>query len=182
MKKFLAVLALLIGMVGSAFVLPASAAGPYVPGPYCGIYWGSLPKQLSPGASGQIYDFRTGQHPCFDRLVIDVDGEVAGYTVQYVSQVRQDGSGHVVPVSGGARLEVIARVGIIPTDSVFVGSGSDVANVTGYRTFRQVVYAGSFEGQTTVGLGVRARLPFRVFLLDGPGTDTRMVVDVAHRW
>ena len=32
-------------------------------------------------------------------------------------------------------------------------------NVAGYRTFRQVAWAGSFEGQTTVGLGVRARLP-----------------------
>jgi hypothetical protein len=177
MKRFLAVLALLIGVVGSTLVLPASAATPY-----CGIEWGSLPKHLSPGADGQIVDFRTGQHSCFDRLVIDVQGDVSGYSVQYVSQVRQDGSGHVVPVSGGARLEVIARVGIIATDSFFVGNGTDVANVTGYTTFRQVTYAGSFEGQTSVGLGVRARLPFRVFLLDGPGSSTRMVVDVAHRW
>jgi hypothetical protein len=50
-------------------------------------------------------------------------------------------------------------------------------NVSGYRTFRQVAWAGSFEGVTTVGLGTRARLPFRVFTLPG-----RVVVDVAHRW
>ncbi len=177
MRRFLAVLALLLGMVGTALVQPASAAGPY-----CGLYWGSLPKQLSPGANGQIVDFRTGQHPCFDRLVIDVDGDVAGYTVQYVSQVARDGSGRVVPLAGGARLEVIARVPIVATDAFFTGNGDDVANVNGYRTFRQVAYAGSFEGQTTTGLGVRARLPFRVFLLDGPGDNSRMVVDVAHRW
>jgi hypothetical protein len=55
-------------------------------------------------------------------------------------------------------------------------------NVTGYSTFRQVAWAGTFEGQTTVGLGVRARLPFRVFTLAGPGSGSRLVIDVAHRW
>ena len=55
-------------------------------------------------------------------------------------------------------------------------------NVTGFQTFRQVFYGGSFEGVTTAGLGVRARLPFRVFLLAGPGNGSRLVIDVAHRW
>jgi hypothetical protein len=45
-----------------------------------------------------------------------------------------------------------------------------------------VGWAGSFEGQTTLGLGVRARLPFRAFVLPGPGSGSRLVVDVAHRW
>jgi hypothetical protein len=54
--------------------------------------------------------------------------------------------------------------------------------VSGYRTFRQVAYAGSFEGQTTIGVGVRARLPFRVFTLAGPGSNSRLVIDVAHHW
>ncbi len=34
-------------------------------------------------------------------------------------------------------------------------------------------------GQSTIGLGVRARLPFRVGTLDNP---TRVVIDVAHHW
>jgi hypothetical protein len=29
---------------------------------------------------------------------------------------------------------------------------------------------------------VRARLPFRVFSLAGPGAGSRLVIDVAHRW
>ena len=58
----------------------------------------------------------------------------------------------------------------------------ELRDVTGYRTFRQVVDAGSYEGYSSFGLGVRARLPFRVFALDGPGTSSRLVVDVAHRW
>ncbi len=57
-----------------------------------------------------------------------------------------------------------------------------MADVSGYTTFRQVAFAGSFEGQTTVGLGVRARLPFRAFVIAGPGDGSRLVIDVAHRW
>lgn len=55
----------------------------------------------------------------------------------------------------------------------------------GYSTFRQVAWAGSFEGQTTLALGVRARLPFRVFSLNrtpNSGHTPRLVIDVAHRW
>jgi hypothetical protein len=59
---------------------------------------------------------------------------------------------------------------------------NELSDATGYQTFRQVVYAGSFEGYTSVGLGVRARLPFRVLTLEGPGSGSRLVVDVAHFW
>jgi hypothetical protein len=54
--------------------------------------------------------------------------------------------------------------------------------VLGYRTLRDVVFGGSFEGYTTFAVGVRARLPFRVFVLAGPGTHSRIVLDVAHQW
>ena len=52
--------------------------------------------------------------------------------------------------------------------------------MAGYSTLRAVEYGGSFEGYTTIGLGVRARLPMRVFTLPGPGNG--FVVDVAHHW
>jgi hypothetical protein len=38
------------------------------------------------------------------------------------------------------------------------------------------------RARLTLGLGVRGRLPFRVFTLDGPGAGSRIVIDVAHRW
>jgi len=63
--------------------------------------------------------------------------------------------------------------------------GPEMVDVAGFDTFRQVASAGSFEGWTTLALGVRARLPFRVFLVRGaPYSDQalRLVVDVAHRW
>ncbi len=40
----------------------------------------------------------------------------------------------------------------------------------------------SYVGSTNFKLGVRARLPFRTFVLPGPGSGSRLVVDVAHRW
>jgi hypothetical protein len=58
----------------------------------------------------------------------------------------------------------------------------DQFDARGFTTFEDLVWGGSFEGQSSFGLGVRARLPFRVFQLDGPGDHTRLVVDVGHRW
>ena len=103
----------------------------------------------------------------------------------YVGQVATDGAGAVVPLRGGAFLEVVSGVVAGEPDSdVLLGCevGDEMAVVKGYRTLREVAYAGFFEGQVTMGVGVRARLPFRVFTLPGPGTRSRLVTDVAHQW
>jgi hypothetical protein len=149
--------------------------------PYCGITWGSLGKAASPLSQAPLTNIRAGRHACFDRLVFDVrGGNVNGYHVQYVSSVRSEGAGHVIPLRGGAKLSITVNV---PANDLAgrltyrYANARELVNVAGYRTFRQVAWAGSFEGYTTVGLGVRARLPFRVFTLPG-----RLVVDVAHRW
>ena len=57
-----------------------------------------------------------------------------------------------------------------------------VVDVSGYRTLRQVRFVESFEGETVFAVGVRARLPMRVTVLNGPGTGSRVVLDVAHNW
>lgn len=152
---------------------------------YCGHVWGSQPRSAGDMSAGELLDVHAGRHACFDRLVLDVaDARLTGWSVRYVDQVRQDGSGHVVPVRGGARLEVVAKVPVRnpgTADSFFEGVDHPVV-VSGYRTFRQVAWAGSFEGVSRVALGVRARLPFRAFVLPGPGAGSRLVVDVGHRW
>lgn len=182
MKKFSVWLAavLLAAVLGFVVQGPASAA------PYCGLTWGSLMKADGAMSGAPVTDVRTGQHYCFDRLVVDLGGTPApGYSVRYVPQVIQDGSGAVVPTRGGARLQVVVKAPAYDANGQSTYTPADKAelsNVSGYQTFRQVVWAGSFEGQTTIGLGVRARLPFRVFALDGPGSGSRLVVDVAHYW
>jgi hypothetical protein len=172
-------------------ILLAAGLGIAVPGPasattsYCGLVWGSLAK-ANPAMSGApVTNVRTGQHYCFDRMVVDLNGTVKGYTVRYVPQVVQDGSGFTIPVRGNARLQVTVNApaydsGYNPTYNP--SNKNELADVSRYQTFRQVVFAGSFEGYTSLGLGVRARLPFRVFTLDGPGSGSRLVIDVAHYW
>ena len=160
---------------------PANAAS-------CAVTWGSGPKVAAGMTSRQLTGVRAGRHSCYDRLVIDLNGAgrtSAGYHVSYVSNVVEDGSGQVVSLRGGAKLAVVVRA------PAYDGNGRptytpanrrELVNVTGFQTFRQLAFAGSFEGQTTIGLGVRARLPMRAFLLAGPGTGQRLVIDVAHRW
>ena len=135
-------------------------------------------------SQAQVTNVRTGQHYCFDRLVIDLNGPVAGYTVRYVPQVTQDGSGFPVPLRGQAFLQVTANAPAYVNGNATYNPADpkELSNVSGYQTFRQVAWAGSFEGYSSLGLGVRARLPFRVFTLEGPAAGSRLVIDVAHYW
>lgn len=173
------------GVTAANTAVAHTAVAHTAPAPYCGIVWGSLPKSATfHDSRGAIHNIRAGRHQCFDRLVIDIDGAFAGYRVRYVDAVRADGSGAVVPVAGGARLEVTVNAPAYDASGRSTyrpGSGSSLVDVRGWDTFRQVAWAGSFEGSTTLALGVRARLPMRVFVLPGPDR-YRLVIDVAHRW
>ena len=105
-------------------------------------------------------------------------------TLNYGAAFSQ-GKGDRLSVAGGAVLDV-----------VLLENGYDVATGVvlplwgrgprcrrrGVSDLRDVVYGGTFEGYTTFGVGVRARLPFRVLTLTGPCTRSRIVIDVAHRW
>jgi hypothetical protein len=139
----------------------ASAAG-------CSVTWGSTAETVStatrPTAPGGL---RTGRHECYDRFVSNLGG--SHYYVRYVRAVRDQGRGAIVPLRGGAFIQIDFHSANLPRPAM--------PNVAGYTTFRQVGWGGSFEGYTTIGLGVRARLPFRVFVWDN-----HLVVDVAHHW
>ena len=171
----------LVGCLGLTSAASASAA------PYCGIVWGSLPKEAGSGGATSLAGVRSGRHDCYDRLVLDLNGgPAAAYHVEYVDAVYEDGSGKLVPLRGGARLSIVVYA---PSSDIVDGHATyapadpaHLTDVTGYQTFRQVASAGGFEGQTNIGLGVRARLPFRVFTLAGPGSGSRLVIDVAHFW
>ncbi len=177
-------------LITTAALAAVLVPGPAQAAPYCGLSWGSLPE-VGAGtapAGATLDDVRAGRHACFDRLVIDLDdaGGTSGYDVRYVPQVTQDGSGRPVPLRGGADLQVIVRTAAYDDGGRATYSPRDrreAVDVSGYSTFRQVAWAGSFEGQSTLGVGTRARLPFRVFVLPGPGSsELRVVIDVAHRW
>ena len=107
--RITALVAAVLMAVGLGVLAPSPAAAE----PYCGLVWGSLIK-TDPAMSGaKVVNVRTGQHYCFDRLVVDLNGPVAGYTVQYVPQVVQDGSGLPVPLRGQAFLQLTVNAACI---------------------------------------------------------------------
>jgi len=157
--------------------------------PYCGITWGSLPKAHSASDTDMITDVRAGRHACFDRLVVDLGGRGAtfgSYDVRYVPAVRSEGQGAPLPVRGDADLQVALKAPAYDqygNPTVAIADRDEVVDLSGYSTFRQLRWGGSFEGYTTMALGVRARLPFRVFTLAGTAqSGPRLVIDVAHSW
>jgi hypothetical protein len=166
----------------SPVAAPSGAAALAAP---CPTGWGSQPEAEPDLGPAPLHTVLTGSDSCADRIEFEVDGPAAGYSVQYVDEVVQDGSGAPVTVPGGARLQVQLHHPAY-TDagqSTFAGRiGEPLPSVSGYRSVQSVVFAGSFEGYSTFGVGVRARLPFRVSVVKGPGTKSRIVLKLAHSW
>jgi hypothetical protein len=183
-------LRLLVLLVTAALAAVLAPAGAASAAPYCGITWGSLAKSGThdPGAD-TLRGVRAGRHECFDRLVVTLANApgFSAYRVRY-DAVERPGSGTAIPLRGAADLEIglashaydgAGRATFAPANR------NEVVDVSGFRTFRQVAWGGSYEGRSTLGLGVRAKLPFRVFVLAGaPGypNGARVVIDVAHAW
>jgi hypothetical protein len=183
LRLLVAIIATALGVVLLAPAGPAAAA-------YCGITWGSLAKS---GIHDADYDtlrnVRAGRHTCYDRLVIDLaDAQgFSAYSVRY-GTAYAEGSGAPLSLRGTdmrIELRTHAQDPVTGKPTFVPAKRSEVVDVSGFRTFRQVAWGGSYEGHTTLGLGVRARLPFRVTVLAGaPGhpDGARVIVDVAHAW
>jgi hypothetical protein len=137
-----------------------------------------------------LYLVRVGQHGCYDRVVFDINaGDEVGYVVHYAPVVDADPSAAPVPVNGRAALQVVIRAPIWGMDSQghqpwrrapAVGADLiDPAQTAGWAALTGVKFAGSFEGQTTIAVGVREKVPFRVWVRSEH--DYRHVVlDLAH--
>ena len=177
-----------IPLIVMATVTAASAVGLASPAGAvtCHTTWGSLAKTNSRATQAPITGARAGQQPCFDRFVVDLRSTPApGWNVRYVTRVVGDATGQTIPLRGGAFIQVSVRAPAYDDNgraTYTPARRSEAVSVAGFRTFRQIAYDSSFEGTTTFGLGVRARLPFRVFVLLGPGSGSRLVIDVAHSW
>ena len=139
-----------------------------------------------------MLNVRSGQHACFDRMVIDIGGQVGGYSAEYRDHNLNGPDASWNP-RGDAYLTIFVQNPPTRTgwdygtaDPVII---PDVTDFTGYRTFRQImqVHYNDYDGGVHLvpdmfALAVRAHLPFRVFTLAGPGDNNRLVIDVAHKW
>jgi hypothetical protein len=129
-----------------------------------------------PVGSSTLVGLRAGRHAGFDRVVFQLDGPIPShYSVRYVPVVRLDGSGAPLPLRGTAFLEVVVRA---PThDHDYRPVLTPTRLRPDFPALREVNAPGSFEGQSTAGIGVAQRVGFRVQELTSP---TRIVIDLAH--
>ncbi|MEV4578742.1 hypothetical protein AB0K16_36410 [Nonomuraea jabiensis] len=120
---------------------------------------------------------RFAGHDTYDRLVIDLRGKVPGYSVEWVDEFVEDGSGKPMDVSGGAYLQV----------TLFPANAHDAKGkptwkggpvfTTGLLNVTDVVRTGDFEGRVGIGLVLARKAAFQVKEQGGP---SRLIIDVAH--
>lgn len=171
------------GIAGTVGTAQADSAASTV----CETGWGSLEKLVTPTEDHKppLTDIKTGRYECFDRMVIDFEGGETtgslGYRVKYVDKLISVGTGEI-PVSGGAILQIAVGPNFDPATGAQSYPGKHAqplpgVDLTGYRTFKDTRYVDALEDDAVIGLGVRARLPFRV-----TQSGNQLIIDVAHSW
>ncbi|HZD00631.1 MAG TPA: LPXTG cell wall anchor domain-containing protein [Actinomycetes bacterium] len=159
--------AVLVGLLIALAAAPASASDGF----------STQPRAVhpSPATRPTLVALRAGRHDSFDRVVFQFDGPLPSYSVRYVPEVIQDGSGLPLTLRGSAFLEV--TIGAISHDE----AGRSTLPVSrlqpNFPTVRDVRAPGDFEAQIIAGIGVAQRAGFTVFDLTGP---SRIVIDLAH--
>lgn len=130
-----------------------------------------------------LTDVRVGSHPGFDRIVLELDGPMPGYSVALVEpQMIAGPSGEPTDLEGEAFLQILLQPasGVRQDDSpqgyteVYTGPRrlrAATVNVT------EVVHVADFEASLSWGVGLRSATGYSVTELSGP---TRLVIDIAH--
>jgi len=121
-----------------------------------------------------IKDVRVAQHPeCgYDRVVLDVGGQVPGYTIRYVASVVADASGQTIAIPGARYLQITLRPARAHNDTgtPTVTSGIEQPRFPALASW---VLAGDFEGTVTIALGLAGQASVRTGELPG-----RIYIDV----
>lgn len=123
-------------------------------------------------------DIRTGAHDCFERVVLELqgDGELPGYRVQYAPDPILDSPrGEPVDIAGDATL--ILSVGVWMTDMDGNGyQGPRELVPTNVTTIAELELIENFEGQSAWAIGLDQQRDFAVSTLSDP---VRIVIDIA---
>jgi hypothetical protein len=138
-----------------------------------GVTAAAQPAPTIPTLTG----IRTGQHPGFDRIVLDFAGGPAPtVTSEFTDELIADGSGEIFWLTGEYFLSVVSTPAYAHDQA---GNptypGPDRLRTRNLRNVMAVGVTGDFEGYVSVGLGLRTQTWARAFTLTSP---TRVVIDV----
>jgi peptidoglycan hydrolase-like protein with peptidoglycan-binding domain len=113
---------------------------------------------------------RAAAHPAFDRVVLDLDGELPGYDVRYVPWSVPTGA-------GGRETRAQLRITADPCVPLVDDEPPMLLIESGLAAVRGVVCASDRDEVLTYRIGLADRLPFLVRWAVAP---SRVVVDVEH--
>lgn len=155
-RRILATVLLSVAVV-AAGVVPAQSAVPDIP---------------------VLTGIRTGAHPTFDRIVLDLSGPLPQVSSRLVEELIQDGSGNIEWLTGAAFAEVHAT----PAQAHDEAGQPSFAGPRKLRTgnlanVMAVSITGDFEGVVSLGIGMRKQTWVRAFTLTAP---SRVVIDVGR--
>lgn len=121
---------------------------------------------------------RVGDHDGYDRVVMEFAGtSTPGWSLGYVADPVQDGSGDPIDLDGDAFLDIYASGTTYPMEGDPTYDGPSQFAPEDGGSMVDVKVGGTFEGYTQLTVGLTgAERPFRVFPLADP---PRLVVDVA---
>ena len=137
-------------------------------------------REVRAGDTAHLVEVRLAGHDGFDRLVLEFADRVPGHTVGYRPPPAQaDGSGDEIPLPEASATVKVSLTpatgdGWIGGARTYFGPSTVTANTA---EVTQVKAAGDFEAVLTWVVGLRAKVPFRVLVLDGP---PRLVIDFQH--
>lgn len=122
-----------------------------------------------------VLDLRYARHSNFDRVVIDIQGRIPGWTVRYASTHHYDGSGALVPIRAGADLVLFPAYAHRPNGTSCYNGPKLVR--PGFPALKAIAFTGDYEGYVSFAFGLDGRNPYRIFRLHDP---QRIVLDFRH--
>jgi len=123
-------------------------------------------------ALSSVTDVNVGQHPGYDRFVIDFGGGVPTYSVtRQGTTFTRSPKGDQVTLEGTAGVLIVVH-----SVSNWTTYSGPTAFHPRYPFLRQALQVENFEGYQQWALGIQGSPCLRVFTLAGPN---RLVVDVA---
>lgn len=145
------------------------------------IMLGGAVVAAAPASSTQtpvMTNIRTGLNTGFDRIVLDMAGHRPTVKYQWGDELRQDGSGHIVWLTGEHFVTVTVNPAAAHDEQGEpTYRGPKKFRTRNLRNVMAVALVGDFEAVLSIGLGTRTKSWVRVFTLSSP---TRVVIDVGN--